>query len=284
MTEILRIDGLTVDYPGKGLRAKPFRALHDVSLDIRAGETVGIVGESGSGKTTLGRALLGLAPITAGTISYGGRDITHVKGRERRSLATELQVVFQDPYASLSPTMTIESILTEPLRANGIPASEAKAKIGDLLERVGMPATVHSRLAHEFSGGQRQRIAIARALALDPRVIVCDEPVSSLDLSTQARVLDLLIEIQERSDVSYLFISHDLSVVRYISHRVAVMYRGEIVEQGDADAVTTRPEHPYTQRLMLASPVTDPDAQAKRREQRRALRAASASDDEAEPR
>jgi peptide/nickel transport system ATP-binding protein len=273
MSSLVEVRDLTVEFPGKGFRAAPFRAVHDVSLDIAAGETLGVVGESGSGKTTLGRAILGLAPIAAGTITFDGRDITHLERRDRRSIASDIQVVFQDPYSSLSPTMTIESILTEPLRANGMTKPEARDKVGDLLERVGLPAAVRSRLPREFSGGQRQRIAIARALTLDPRVIVCDEPVSALDLTTQARVLDLLVDIQQRTGVAYLFISHDLAVVRYVSHRVAVLYRGEVVENGDAEQVTSHPEHPYTQRLLLAAPLSDPDAQRERRRQRQQLRA-----------
>jgi peptide/nickel transport system ATP-binding protein len=273
MNALVEVRHLTVDFPGKGFRAAPFRALHDASLDIAAGETLGVVGESGSGKTTLGRAMLGLAPIAGGTVIYDGRDITHLERRERRAIASQIQVVFQDPYSSLSPTMTIESILAEPLRANGMTKADARDKVGDLLERVGLPAAVRARRPREFSGGQRQRIAIARALTLDPRVIICDEPVSALDLTTQARVLDLLIDIQQRSGVAYLFISHDLGVVRYISHRVAVLYRGEIVEQGDAAQVTTHPEHPYTQRLLLAAPLSDPDAQQERRRLRQSLRA-----------
>lgn len=276
MSSLVEVRDLTVEFPGKGFRAAPFRAVHDVSLDIAAGETLGVVGESGSGKTTLGRAILGLAPIAAGTITFDGRDITHLERRDRRSIASDIQVVFQDPYSSLSPTMTIESILTEPLRANGMTKPEARDKVGDLLERVGLPAAVRSRLPREFSGGQRQRIAIARALTLDPRVIVCDEPVSALDLTTQARVLDLLVDIQQRTGVAYLFISHDLAVVRYVSHRVAVLYRGEVVENGDAEQVTSHPEHPYTQRLLLAAPLSDPDAQRERRRQRQQLRAGPA--------
>lgn len=277
MTPLLDVRGLTVEFPGKGFRATPFRALHDVSVELAEGETLGIVGESGSGKTTLGRAILGLSPIAAGTVTFDGRDITHLDRRSRREMATQLQVVFQDPYSSLSPSMTIESILTEPLHANGMSKADARTKVGDLLERVGLPATVRTRRPHEFSGGQRQRIAIARALTLDPRVVVCDEPVSALDLTTQARVLDLLIDIQQRTGVAYLFISHDLAVVRYISHRVAVLYRGEVVEDGDAARVTSAPDHPYTRRLLLAAPLSDPDAQRQRRLQRHAERRRLAS-------
>jgi len=268
---LLTVDDLVVEYPGKGFRAKPFQALKGVSIDIRSGETVGLVGESGSGKTTLGRAVLGLAPVTGGTITYDGKDISHLHRKERRALSSEIQVVFQDPYSSLNPSMTIEQILAEPLQARGVASATAKSRVRELLDQVGLPADARSRLAREFSGGQRQRIAIARALALDPKLIVCDEPVSALDLSTQERVLDLFIEIQERTGVAYLFITHDLAVVRHISHRVAVMYRGEIVETGDGDQVTAHPKHPYTQRLFMASPVPDPDKQEVRRVERRAL-------------
>ncbi len=269
---LLEVRDLVVEYPRKGFRAAPFRAVDGVSLEVSRGETLGIVGESGCGKTTLGRAILGLTPVAAGDVRYHGQDITHLARRERRRLATEIQVVFQDPYSSLSPTMTIEAILTEPLRAAGVPAAEAAARVAELLDGVGLPTSARSRLPREFSGGQRQRVAIARALALDPKVVICDEPVSALDLSTQARVLDLLIDIQRRTGVAYLFISHDLSVVRYVSHRVAVMRRGEIVEQGDAEQVTDDPRHPYTRRLLLAAPSADPDLQRQRREQRAALR------------
>ncbi|GAA5202869.1 ATP-binding cassette domain-containing protein [Microbacterium jejuense] len=274
---LLEVKDLVVEYPGKGFRAEPFRALKGVSLDILPGETVGLVGESGSGKTTLGRAALGLAPVTEGTITYDGRDISHLGRGERRALSSEIQVVFQDPYSSLNPSMTVEQILTEPLTAAGVATAEAKTRVRGLLDQVGLPADARGRLPREFSGGQRQRVAIARALALQPRLIVCDEPVSALDLSTQARVLDLFIEIQERTGVAYLFVTHDLAVVRHISHRVAVMYRGEIVEAGDADQVTSHPEHPYTQRLFMAAPVPDPDKQEERRIARRVLLDAEAA-------
>ena len=267
-TPLLQVNDLGVTYPVKGFRKKPFVALKGVSLDIRAGETVGLVGESGSGKTTLGRAVLGLAPVTSGSIQYRGQDISHLNRRERRALSSEIQVVFQDPYSSLNPSLTIEQILSEPLTIRGISGADARARVRELLGQVNLPGDAGSRLPREFSGGQRQRIAIARALALDPHLIVCDEPVSALDLSTQARVLDLFIEIQERTGVAYLFISHDLAVVRHISHRVAVMYHGEIVESGDGDQVTGRPQHPYTQRLFMAAPVPDPVRQEVRRAER----------------
>lgn len=274
---LLEVNDLVVEYPGKGFRAQPFRALKGVSLDILPGETVGLVGESGSGKTTLGRAALGLAPVTEGSIIYDGKDISHLNRRARRALSSEIQVVFQDPYSSLNPSMTIEQILTEPLTAAGVATSEARTRVRGLLDQVGLPADARNRLPREFSGGQRQRVAIARALALEPRLIVCDEPVSALDLSTQARVLDLFIEIQERTGVAYLFVTHDLAVVRHISHRVAVMYHGEIVESGDGDRVTSQPEHPYTQRLFMAAPVPDPDKQEERRAARRDFLASEAA-------
>ncbi|MCU1532895.1 MAG: peptide transporter ATP-binding protein [Arthrobacter sp.] len=233
--ELLRVDNLVVEYRGKGFRAKPFRALTDINIAIGRGETLGLVGESGSGKTTLGRAVLGLAPVTAGTITFEG------------------------------------DILAEPLSVQGKSPAEAKQRVRELLDQVGLPSDALHRVPREFSGGPRQRVAIARALALSPKLIVCDEPVSALDLTTQARVLDLFLRIQRDTGVSYLFVSHDLDVVRHISHRVAVMYSGGIVEQGPADVVTREPDHPYTQRLLLASPVPDPDRQEQRRADRHRL-------------
>jgi ABC-type oligopeptide transport system ATPase subunit len=268
---LLDVKDVVVEYPVKGFRREPFRALKGVSLDIRPGETVGLVGESGSGKTTLGRAVLGLAPVTDGEILYKGRDIAHLGRRERRALSSEIQVVFQDPYTSLNPSLTIEQILVEPLTMRKVEGKAASKRVLDLLDQVGLPSDAADRLPRDFSGGQRQRIAIARALALDPQLIVCDEPVSALDLSTQLRVLDLFREIQERTNVAYLFVSHDLAVVRHLSHRVAVMFHGEIVEWGDGDQVTSAPEHPYTQRLFLAAPVPDPDRQEQRRADRERL-------------
>jgi peptide/nickel transport system ATP-binding protein len=267
---LLDVCDVSVSFPQKGWRRAPFQALRGISLDIERGETVGLVGESGSGKTTLGRAVLGLVPVAAGEIVFDGREIHALRPRQRRALATQIQVVFQDPYSSLNPALTVEDILTEPLAAHGVPRSEARRRIAALLDQVGLPDDAYGRYPRAFSGGQRQRIAIARALALRPRLIVCDEPVSALDLSTQAKVLQLLIEIQEQTGVAYLFVSHDLGVVRHISHRVAVMCAGEIVEFGSCDQVTGRPEHPYTQTLLGAAPVADPVRQRQRREQREA--------------
>jgi len=268
---LLAVDQLVVEYPSKKFRAKPFRALTDINITIGRGETLGLVGESGSGKTTLGRAILGLAPVTGGTISFDGKDISRATRKDRRVLSRDLQVVFQDPYTSLNPALEIGDILAEPLGVQGMEAAAARKRVRELLDQVGLPADAINRLPREFSGGQRQRVAIARALALSPKLIVCDEPVSALDLSTQARVLDLFLQIQKDTGVSYLFVSHDLDVVRHISHRVAVMYHGEIVEQGPAGVVTTDPDHPYTQRLLLASPVPDPDRQEQRRADRHRL-------------
>jgi ABC-type glutathione transport system ATPase component len=269
MTEtLLDIKDVVVEYPLKGFRKEPFRALKGVSLDIRPGETMGLVGESGSGKTTLGRAVLGLAPVTGGSIKYRGQEISQASRAQRKELSHEIQVVFQDPYTSLNPSMTIEQILTEPLTVRKVERQAANKRVAELLDQVRLPHGAAHRLPREFSGGQRQRVAIARALALDPKLIVCDEPVSALDLSTQARVMELFIEIQERTGVAYLFVSHDLAVVRNLSHRVAVMYHGEIVEWGDGEQVTGAPEHPYTQRLFMAAPIPDPDRQSKHRADR----------------
>lgn len=264
---LLTVNDLVVDFPVRR-RREPFRALKGVSIDINPGETVGLVGESGSGKTTLGRAILGLAPITGGSVDFEGRSIVGLKKAQRREISRDIQAVFQDPYTSLNPAMTVEDTLSEPLMVQGIAGKQARERVRELLDGVGLPSDAAGRRPNEFSGGQRQRIAIARALALSPKLIVCDEPVSALDLSTQARVLDLFIDIQERTGVAYLFISHDLMVVRHISHRVAVMYHGDIVEFGAGEQVTSEPTHPYTQRLLAASPVSDPREQKRRREER----------------
>lgn len=276
--KLVQVRDLIVEYPGRGFRHKPLRALKGVSIDIEPGETVGLVGESGSGKSTLGRAILGLAPVTGGSILYNGSEISRLSRGERRRLADEIQVVFQDPYTSLNPSMTIEQILMEPLTVRTMTARDARARVQRLLNEVHLPSDAAGRLPRDFSGGQRQRIAIARALALEPRLIVCDEPASALDLSTQARVLSLFQEIQEETGVAYLFVSHDLAVVQHVSNRVAVMYRGEIVEYGDAEQVTKRPAHPYTRRLLLAAPVPDPQMQARRRLARRRLLALQGRD------
>ena len=274
MNQLLKVENLSVEYRKKGFFGKPARVLHSVSIALDAGKTLGLVGESGSGKTTLGRAILGLAPVTEGSIHLLGRDISHASRAERRELSKDLQVVFQDPYTSLNPAMEVGAILAEPLQVQGMEAKAAQARIRELLDQVGLPGDSVRRLPREFSGGQRQRVAIARALALSPKLIVCDEPVSALDLTTQARILDLFLQIQRDTGVGYLFVSHDLDVVRHISHNVAVMYKGEIVEYGEAEQVSRKPAHPYTQRLLMASPVPDPDRQAARRAQRAQFNAA----------
>ena len=273
---LLRVSDLVVEYPGRGFRDAGYRALDGISLDIEAGECFGLVGESGSGKSTLGKTVLGLVLPSEGSIEFEGRDITRLRSRERRGMTKNLQVIFQDPYSSLSPRMSVGALLAEPLRAQGVSRSEAAEQIDHLIRQVGLPADSIHRLPREFSGGQRQRIAIARALALSPRLIVCDEPVSALDLTTQARILDLLLEIQAATNVAYLFISHDLAVVRHMSHRIAVLRDGHIVERGDCATVTSHPTHPYTRQLMLAAPVADPVVQA----ERRLLRTSSAHVDE----
>lgn len=274
---LLEIDDLRVAFPGRGLRAKPVEVLHGVSLDVAEGETVGLVGESGSGKTTIGRAVLGLVKPSGGSIRFGGQEIGGIQGRARRSLARDIQVVFQDPYTSLNPSLTIGDILAEPLIVQGATAKDARSRVRTLLDQVGLPGDSVDRMPREFSGGQRQRVAIARALAPRPTLIVCDEPVSALDLSTQARVMDLFVDIQCETGVAYLFISHDLSVIRHISHRVAVLYRGDLVETGDAPSITSTPTHPYTQKLLLAAPVADPRKQQQRRAERERLTAASSA-------
>ena len=266
---LLEIRDLRVTFPGRGFRAKPVEVLHGVSIDVAAGETVGLVGESGSGKTTIGRAVLGLVPPSGGSIRFDGQEIGGIRGKARRALADHIQVVFQDPYTSLNPSMTIGDILAEPLVVQGASGKDARSRVRTLLDQVGLPADAVDRLPREFSGGQRQRVAIARALAPRPKLIVCDEPVSALDLSTQATVMKLFVDIQRATGVAYLFISHDLSVIRHISHRVAVLYRGDMVETGDAPTVTSTPSHAYTQRLLLAAPVADPRSQRQRREERR---------------
>ncbi|MGP4022645.1 ATP-binding cassette domain-containing protein [Actinomadura sp. 3N407] len=251
--ELLTVEDLRVSFPGKGRRAPRNEVLRGVSLGVRPGETLGLVGGSGSGKTTIGRAILGLAPVRSGAITFAGERVERAAAGRRRELSRDLQVVFQDPYTSLNPSLTIGDTLSEPLLAQGRGRADARRRVGDLLDRVRLPSDAAGRLPREFSGGQRQRVAIARALAIGPKLIVCDEPVSALDLTTQKTVLELLLELQEQTGVAYLFISHDLSVIRVVSHRVAVVHEGRIVETGDAAEVTSRPRHAYTQALMAAA-------------------------------
>lgn len=269
---LLTVDSIHVHYPGARRRA-PNEVLKGVSLEVSAGETLGLVGESGSGKSTLGRAILGLVDVSAGRIEVDGQLVHHPDARRRRELARTTQVVFQDPYSSLNPMRRVWQTLAEPLRAQGVEGAAARQAVADSLVSVGLPPDAGERFPAQFSGGQRQRIAIARAMVLKPRLIICDEPVSALDLTTQALVLDLFAELQASTNVSYLFISHDLAVVRYISHRIAVMSQGSIVETGVATEVIDSPQHAYTQRLLLSSPVSDPREQQKRRAQLERLEA-----------
>ncbi|MDT9682842.1 ABC transporter ATP-binding protein [Streptomyces sp. TRM76323] len=276
---LLSVRDLRVSFPGKGRRAPRAEVLKGVSLDIRPGETLGLVGESGSGKTTIGRAVLGLVPVDSGTVTFAGERIDRAGRARRRELGRDLQVVFQDPYTSLNPSLTVGDTLAEPLLGHGMSAKQARDRVGDLLARVHLPADAAARLPREFSGGQRQRVAIARALALRPRLVICDEPVSALDLTTRRTVLDLFLEIQEETGVAYLFVTHDLSVVRFMSHRVAVIHHGNIVETGDARALTTEPRHDYTRALLLSAPVADVDRQRRRREAARRLVGPPAADE-----
>jgi peptide/nickel transport system ATP-binding protein len=268
MTALLRIEGLKVHYPITeglllGRQTGAVRAVDGVDLEIEEGKTLGLVGESGCGKSTLGKAVLRLAPVTEGRVLFDGDDVAALKGEQLRAKRQDMQMVFQDPLASLNPRQSVETLLTEPLRAHGI-SYDKKNRVQELLEQVGLPATAANRYPHEFSGGQRQRIGIARALALEPRLIIADEPVSALDVSIQAQVLNLLEELQQRLHLTYLVIAHDLAVVRHVSDDVAVMYLGSIVEQAGADTLYDEPLHPYTRALMSAVPVPDPVVEATR--------------------
>lgn len=256
---LVEVEDLKQYFPIKTgfFKTTPLKAVDGVSFNIKPGETLGLVGESGCGKTTVGRSLLRLYEPTGGTIKYMGEEITAANMHEHRK---HMQMVFQDPYSSLNPRMTVEDIIGEPLDVHKLYSSkqERRDKILGLMELVGLNAEHATRYAHEFSGGQRQRIGIARALAVNPKFIVCDEAVSALDVSIQAQVINMFEDLQEKLGVAYLFIAHDLLVVRHISKRIAVMYLGRVVEIGDADEVYENPQHPYTQSLLSAVPIPDP--------------------------
>jgi oligopeptide/dipeptide ABC transporter ATP-binding protein len=242
------------------------RAVDDVSFEIAPGETVGVVGESGCGKTTLGRAVIRLVEPTAGRVIFEEQDITLLKGSELRALRRRFQMIFQDPYGSLDPRMTVTDSIGEALDIHGLAATKKsrQERVAALLKDVGLDPSHGGRFPHEFSGGQRQRIGIARALAVEPKLIVCDEPVSALDVSVQAQIINLLQELQRKHELAYVFIAHDLAVVEHISHRIMVMYLGKVVETGSAKEVCRQPKHPYTQALISAVPVVDPASKRQR--------------------
>lgn len=264
---LLKVSGLKKYFPiKKGLLGKTdsyVKAVDDLSFYVNEGETLGIVGESGCGKSTTGRALMRLLEPTEGTIEFDGKELTALSTEEMRKTRRDIQMVFQDPYASLNPRHTVERILSEPLLVHGMKnAKERKKKVHEFLEVVGLSAYHAQRYPHQFSGGQRQRIGIARALMTNPKLIIADEPVSALDVSIQAQVLNLMQDLQKDFQLTYIFIAHDLGVVRHISDRVAVMYLGKIVEIADSEQLYAKPLHPYTQALLSAVPVPDPDFQS----------------------
>lgn len=236
------------------------KAVDGVSFDLGKGETLGLVGESGCGKTTVGRTLLKLIPASGGTVTFEGKDVMKAQGAEMKALRRDMQIIFQDPAGSLNPRMRIASIVGEPLIVHGLvkDRQQLRKQVEELLVRCGMPAAAADRYPHEFSGGQRQRIGIARALALEPKFIVCDEPTSALDVSIQAQIINLLTDLQEEFGLSYLFISHDMAVIQHVCKRIAVMYKGKIVETGSRDEILKNPQHLYTQSLLSAVPEPDP--------------------------
>jgi oligopeptide transport system ATP-binding protein len=272
-SNILEVRDLQVHFPvTEGLLKRQvgsIAAVNGVSFHIKRGETFSLVGESGCGKSTTALSVLKMQSVLGGQIIFDGEDITHHSPAQMRGIRRKMQMVYQDPFGSLNPRMKVGSIIGEPLRVHGMAGDKAQyhARIKSLMKTVGLLEDMAERYPHEFSGGQRQRICIARALALDPKLIICDEPVSALDVSIQAQVVNLLMDLQERLGLTYLFIAHDLSVVRHISNRVAVMYLGKIVEEADRDTLFQTPKHPYTKALLAAVPEADPELEAQRAEQ-----------------
>ncbi len=255
---ILRVEGLKKYF--KIGRKDILKAVDDVSFTVMPGETLGVVGESGCGKTTCGRTCVGMYNPTAGKVYYNGKDVHELKGKEKKAFTKEVQIIFQDPYASLNPRMTVAEIIGEGMDVHGLYTgrTERTERIGELLRMVGLNQEHANRFIHEFSGGQRQRIGIARALAVEPKFILCDEPVSALDVSIQAQVANLLVDFQQKLGLTYLFIAHDLAMVKHISDRVAVMYLGAVMELADSEELYSHPMHPYTEALMSAIPIADP--------------------------
>jgi ABC-type oligopeptide transport system ATPase subunit len=276
MTDLLSVRGLVKEYPARGAKrgAPPFRAVDGVDFDLRAGTTLAIVGESGSGKSTTGRAVLRLIEPTAGEVRFRGEDLLALDRDRLRAMRSRMQIVFQDTYASLDPRWTIGRLLAEPLRLHERPTpAEEKRRVAEMLELVGLEAAHAGRYPHEFSGGQRQRIGIARALMVRPELVVCDEPVSALDVSVQAQVLNLMKDLQDELGLSYLFISHDLAVVEFMADDIVVMNRGKVVESGSCADVLADPKDAYTRALLAAVPVPDPSAYADRSARRALIRA-----------
>jgi peptide/nickel transport system ATP-binding protein len=265
MTPLLKVTDLTKHFPSKNNKIFGKRefvhAVDNVSLELNVGETLGLVGESGCGKSTTGRLITKLIPTTSGSIEFEGREISKMKASEFKELRPQIQMIFQDPYASLNPRHTVGTIIATPLKIHGVnPGVDVKKQVQELLEIVGLNPEHYNRYPHEFSGGQRQRIGIARALALKPKLIIADEPVSALDVSIQAQILNLLQSLQSDFNLSFIFIAHDLAVVKHFAQRVAVMYAGNIVEVSDQVSLYASPKHPYTKALMSAVPSADPDA------------------------
>ena len=267
-TALVQVQDLSKHFPigGGFFHGQTVRAVDGVTFDILAGETLGLVGESGCGKSTLGRLLVQLLPATSGHVQLRGIDLVALKGEKLRRMRREMQMIFQDPYASLNPRMTAGEIIGEPLLNFGVTrVLDRRRRVGEMMRLCGLSPTLINRYPHEFSGGQRQRIGIARALVLNPSFIVADEPISALDMSIQAQIVNLLDELQDRFQLTYLFIAHDLSMVHHLSDRVAVMYLGKIVEIADSDTIYQRPLHPYTKALLSSIPIPDPDLEARRR-------------------